>query len=225
MSAPQIQGAVPTREAETELRGEFERQVKTLIQKGYPDVAGISPEAFRQHVEPLGERLHGLAVPAMDMEWGRLPFVIVIRRDLVSIESAMSRVEREGKTGFANLYPVEPDSFRPIEGLIIPGGLAYLLVDIDRGSETLNVTPDEALQAIHRANRSPLTIEEGIAILTHHPDFLQKNRCFSLLASRCGDQRVPALWISAGRPRLGWCWAGNPHTWLGSASCRSRVAV
>src|SRR5574341_1080614 len=202
MSAPQIQGAVPTREAETELRGEFERQVKTLIQKGYPDVAGISPEAFRQHVEPLGERLHGLAVPAMDMEWGRLPLVIVIRRDLVSIESAMSRVEREGKTGFA-----------------------YLLVDIDRGSETLNGTPDEALQAIHRANRSPLTIEEGIAILTHHPDFLQKNRCFSLLASRCGDQRVPALWISAGRPRLGWCWAGNPHTWLGSASCRSRVAV
>ena len=69
----------------------------------------------------------------------------------------------------------------------------------------------------------PLTIDEGIAILTHHPDFLQKNNCFSLLASRCGDQRVPAMWISGGAPRLGWCWAGNPHTWLGSASCRSRI--
>jgi hypothetical protein len=60
-------------------------------------------------------------------------------------------------------------------------------------------------------------------VLTHHPDFLSKNNCFSLLASRRADRRVPALWISAGAPRLGWCWAGNRHTWLGSASCGARL--
>ncbi|MGQ0669203.1 MAG: DUF5701 family protein [Actinomycetota bacterium] len=26
-------------------------------------------------------------------------------------------------------------------------------------------------------------------------------------------------------PRLGWCWAGNPHTWLGSASCGAGVGA
>ncbi|WP_371413026.1 DUF5701 family protein [Thiomonas sp. X19] len=57
------------------------------------------------------------------------------------------------------------------------------------------------------------------------PDFLQPNHCFSMLASRCGDKRVPALWLSESRPKLGWCWAGNPHTWLGSASCANRVGV
>lgn len=49
-----------------------------------------------------------------------------------------------------------------------------------------------------------------------------KNQCFSRVGSRSGDRRVPALWISQGRPKLGWCWAGNPHTWLGSASCGAR---
>jgi hypothetical protein len=34
---------------------------------------------------------------------------------------------------------------------------------------------------------------------------------------------VTAIWISKGAPKLGWCWAGNPHTWLGSASCAKRI--
>jgi hypothetical protein len=54
---------------------------------------------------------------------------------------------------------------------------------------------------------------------------LRKNKCFSLLASRCGDKRVPAIWISGKAPKLGWCWAGNPHSWLGSASAGARLAA
>jgi hypothetical protein len=100
--------------------------------------------------------------------------------------------------------------------------MAYLIADIDTGQQTLNVTPNEALPILLRQNRSPLTLEEGIALITHFPELLSKNNGFSLLASRCGDRRVTALWISGGRPKLGWCWAGNPHTWLGSASCESR---
>jgi Family of unknown function (DUF5701) len=87
------------------------------------------------------------------------------------------------------------------------------------------VTPDDALPRIAAAGRSPLTIEEGIAVLTHHPGILRSRNAFSLPGSRRGDKRVPALWTSKGRPRLGWCWAGNPHTWLGSASCGSRLGV
>ncbi|MGH3131815.1 MAG: DUF5701 family protein, partial [Gaiellaceae bacterium] len=74
-------------------------------------------------------------------------------------------------------------------------------------------------------NRSPMTIDEGIALLIHNPEVLETKNCFSLLGSRCGDRRVTAMWISGGKPRLGWCWAGNPHTWLGSASCASRVGA
>ncbi len=78
---------------------------------------------------------------------------------------------------------------------------------------------------LDRPNRSPLTIDEGVAIVTQFPEFLMKNNCFSLLASRhTGNQRVPAIWINANKnPNLGWCWDGNPHTWLGSASCSNRL--
>ena len=71
--------------------------------------------------------------------------------------------------------------------------------------------------------RSPLTLEEGLAVVTHHPGILREQTCFEMLGSRCGDKRVTGLWVSAKRPRLGWCWGGNPHTWLGMASCAGRL--
>ncbi|MBB4854840.1 hypothetical protein HNP40_002232 [Mycobacteroides chelonae] len=100
---------------------------------------------------------------------------------------------------------------------------AYLLTNTDTGSEFCNVTPESAGAAITARGRTPLTIEEGIALVTLHPDMLRKNKCFSLAASRGKGQRVPAIWISDRRPKLGWCWDRNPHTWLGTASCGGRV--
>jgi hypothetical protein len=99
-----------------------------------------------------------------------------------------------------------------------------VLIDIDTGKDTLDVAPDDAMPTILSAGRSPLTLDEGIALVTHYPDLLVRGNRFSMLGSRCGDRRVTAIWVSQRRPRLGWCWAGAPHTWLGSASCGSRVA-
>ena len=102
----------------------------------------------------------------------------------------------------------------------MPAGPAYLLFDVDRGEEFRNLAPAAAMEDMTAQDRLPLTIDEGLAFVTLHPDALASNRCFSLVGSRCGDRRVPALWISQGAPKLGWCWFGNPHTWLGSASAR-----
>lgn len=211
--------------AETMLRKEFDRQVKNLLQKGYPEAAGVSAEEFLKHIEPLKEKVGEPVLSEMDLDKGHLPFVVVVKSDLVAAEKAMALVEREGKQGFTKMYPREPKDFKPIDGVSIPSSIAYLLVDIDRGKETINIIPSEALKFITKGNRSPLTIDEGVAIITHYPEFLIKNNCFSLLASRYrGDKRVPAIWINSERkPNLGWCWDGNPHTWLGSASCGSRV--
>jgi hypothetical protein len=212
-------------EAKPNVTGEFNCQVENLVQKGYPKLAGITTNEFIRLIEPLKEKVAKLTVPAIDLEEGRLPFVIVIKSNLVPVEKAMSFVEREGKQGITKLFPLKPEDFKPIEGISIPNSSVYLLIDIDRGKENINMPPNEALKMIVQNNRSPLTIEEGIAIVTHYPEFLMKNNCFSLLASRhTGDKRVPAIWInSEKRPNLGWCWDGNSHTWLGSASCDSRV--
>ena len=195
---------MPNKEPETELSREFDRQVGNLIQRGYPKAAGVTAEEFTKHIKPRRNRVRELPTRVIQAKEGSIPFVIVVKRDLVHKDMAMPLIELEGTKGNVGMHPVDPTSFEPIEGLQIPNGKAYLLVDIDTGKGTLNVTPDDALKIIESENRSPLTIDEGVAVITHHPEILKNENCFSLLGSRRGDRRVTALWISGGKPRLGW---------------------
>lgn len=203
---------------------EFERQVGVLVEKEYHVAAGLSEGEFRKEVERLKEGLSEVSGEEVDMDEGRLPFVIVIKSSLVLGEVMMGKVEREGKVGVVKLTPQVVEDFEVIEDVTLPEGEVYLLVDIDRGKQSLNVRPEDALKEMVAKGRSGLTIDEGIAIVTQYPDFLMKNNCFSLVASRVrGNQRVPAIWINGQKhPNLGWCWDRNPHTWLGSASCAGR---
>lgn len=204
---------------------EFDRQVDNLCKKGYPEAADTTESAFRTLLESLRIHLNRFEIHALDIENGYIPFVIVITSSVVPSEEMMSKVEKDGKQGITKLYPHGTIDFGVIESVHLPNTQAYLLLDIDRGKDTLNVTPADAMTRIVSHNRSPLTIDEGIAITTHFPEYLMKNNCYSLLSSRhSGDKRVPAIWINANKnPNLGWCWEGNPHTWLGSASCASRM--
>jgi hypothetical protein len=205
---------------------EYNHQIQNLIEKSYHQAAGMSESEFLKKVEPLKAKVATLNLPDSDFEKGYLPFVIVVTSDLVPTAQAMKLVEKDGKTGITKLFPHEPTDFNTIPEVAVPNGTIYLLIDIDRGQENINQPPSEAMEKIRATGRSPLTIDEGVALVTHYPEFLRKNNCFSLLASRhAGDQRVPAIWINSDKnPNLGWCWNGNPHTWLGSASCSERFA-
>lgn len=204
--------------------GEFDRQVRRLVELGYPALAGLSGRGFVDLVEPL----RAAAPETEPTEQGRAPFVLVVTRTLVPVEQMMAMTTLAGKTkpGFVNRVfehiPIE--RFVATGKVKLPDERAYLLLDVDRGEEFRGVVPDEAMEIIAQRGRTPLTMEEGIAFVTHHPSALARNRCFSLAGSRSGDRRVPAIWISQGAPTLGWCWAGNPHTWLGMASAADRAA-
>lgn len=197
---------------------EFDNQIKNLKEKGYP-------RGFIDQAIDLKELASKLPESEIDLDAGHLPFVIVVKRGSGPSEKLMDKVSRDGKQGFSKLFPHTSVDFSPIDSLSIPDKDVYLLVDIDRGNDSINIRPSDALNGIVSQGRSPLTIDEGIAIVTHHPEYLIKNKCFSLLGSRVkGNKRVPAIWINAEkRPNLGWCWNGNPHTWLGSASAQKRL--
>jgi hypothetical protein len=207
--------------SDARLLDEFDRQVANLVEKGYPEIAGLTERRFLQHVRPLKDELHQVAVSGE----GHAPFVIVLDVALAPPLDAAARLRLGDKPGFTDMTAEDLDRFAPIAGVDLPDSPAYLMADIDTGTSLLNVTPEHALPVIAAAGRSPLTVSEGISLVTHRPDLLRKNACFSLLGSRCGDRRVTALWISKGRPRLGWCFAGAPHTWLGSASCGARLGA
>jgi hypothetical protein len=207
----------------------LDRQVDTLIDLGYPALAGLTPSELTDRVEPLRAVAATLPdLPEHD-EPGHASLVLVVTRTLVDPELTVPllRLAPQGTApgildrnhGESGLAP-----YRPIEQVTLPQAHAYLLLDVDRGEEFLGVRPQEALPVVLGRGRTPLTIEEGIAVVTHAPQLLEKNRCFMLSGSRRGDRRVPAMWISARAPKLGWCWDGNPHDWLGVASAGSRVA-
>jgi Family of unknown function (DUF5701) len=204
---------------------EFDRQIDVLLDKGYPRAAGVTPGVFAKHLMPLRDVVAGLGGGDGTPEEGRLPFVIVVTSDLVPADQAISMVEREGRQGFSVLGADDLARFRPIEGVTLPDGSAYVITDVETGKDTFNVRPNDAIGMIEGSGRSPLTVDEGIALVTQHPEAVAPNGGFSLLGSRCGDKRVTAWWISKRTPKLGWCFAGVPHTWLGSASCADRSGV
>jgi len=203
---------------------EFDRQIDNYLSKGIPQLAGMADSAFREIAAPLRHMLKEASY-GVDIQKGTLPFALVLNSPAISAETMMAHIEKEGKKGVTALRPLTSGSFRTIVSVPLPERTVYLLIDIDRGKENINLPPRDALKKIESAGRSPSTVREGIALLIPYPEFLVKNNCFSLTASRTGtDQRVPAIWINAKKePNLGWCWDGNPHTWLGCASCARRI--
>ncbi|MFF4472890.1 DUF5701 family protein [Streptomyces sp. NPDC001599] len=213
---------------------EFDRQVRTLVALGYPALSDRSPEQFTELVAPLRAeavaRTDRAAYPAYEpAATGRVPFVLVVGRELAPVEGTMPLTTlHDGRLpGFVD-RSFEPGALERFvaTGTTRPPGRdgVHLLFDVERGEEFCGVVPGDALATVAERGRTPLTVEEGIALLTHVPEVLVKNKCFSLGGSRCGDRRVPALWISKRAPKLGWCWEGNPHTWLGLASAGARHA-
>ena len=133
----------------------------------------------------------------------------------------MARTRQGHHTGYVDMRPLQPSSFRPI--VDVPAK-PYVVEGIHLGADLLDVAPRDALLRIVAAGRSPLTLEEGVAVLLAHPGLLREQNCYQMLGSRAGDKRIPSLWVTKdGRPRLGWCWEGTPHTWLGAASCAART--
>jgi hypothetical protein len=202
--------------------GVFETQVERILRARYGAALGISDDALRARLEPLRP---ALLSRARRRAKGSLSVLVVVAR----AEAIVPQLEPSKGRAFVDMRPKRSDDFRPIETMELPAAGAYLLAGIDTGADLLDVTPENAMQVIRARRRWPLTIEEGVALLVQSPDILEDENAFSLLGSRCGDQRVPALWTSRspGRvgPRLGWCWGRNPHSWLGSASCSGRHAA
>jgi Family of unknown function (DUF5701) len=150
--------------------------------------------------------------------------VLTPSRELLPVAELAARVRREGREiVLGHLEPEDLETFEPIAAVELPGRPGHLAIDVDLGAASRNVRPEDALREILAAGRSPLTIDEGVALMIQQPGAITPGWGFSMAGSRRGDQRVPAFWVSEGRPKLGWCWDRNPHTWLGTASCARRA--
>ncbi len=199
-------------------------QVAALVAAGVPEAAGISPGELAAHAAVLPE-VSGA--------------VLAVHPSLAAPGRLAGLLRNGGRPGFVVADMTDVDDFAPIGGLAIPDLPLYLVLGPTRGDELRNASPVEALPAIRGAGRTPLTLNEGISWLLQDPTVLQPGACFMTIGSRKHtgaaqvDGRCPAIWISRGTgrdgptrrnaPKVGWCWAGNMHTWLGHASAASRL--
>jgi hypothetical protein len=199
-------------------------QADRLVALGVHERAGLSAAALRSAADGADDGALLVVHPALAPASLLAPLLCLDERP-----------------GFVVEDMTDVDAFGSIAGVEVPEGPVYAVSGLARGDEMSNWSPDEALPAIVGAGRTPLTLTEGIAWLLQCPDVLARNTCFMTIGSRLRrpdgrlDARTPALWISSGTgrdgkarrgaPKVGWCWAGNRHTWLGFASAARREPI
>lgn len=213
----------PAADAVTEL----DRQLDAYDALGVTALHGWTPEQLRAAAAPLRAAL-AAGLPTASTTH-RVPdddhigFVLVLDAGTGRANGTAVAMRRAARPGVSVIDEEEMATYLPLPDLTLPTA-PYLLLDVDTGTEFRGVPPEQALVAVRERGRTPLTVAEGLALVTLRPDMLRPNRCFSLMGSRATNQRVPAVWISERRPKLGWCWDRNPHTWLGAASAGGRAA-
>lgn len=204
-------------------------QAERLVELGVPELAGITGGRLRE----LAARLTGPGDQATDT-----PPVLAVHPSLVPTARLAGLMSRGGKAGFVVVDMTDLADFTPTDDIHLPDAPLYLLDDVTRGDDLLGWTPTDAHPELTSRGRTPLTASEGVSWLLQQPEMLEPGACFMCIGSRKRkvtgglDARTPALWISGGTgrdgrqnkgaPKLGWCWAGNHHTWLGFASTTGR---
>ncbi|GGC04559.1 DUF5701 family protein [Cellulomonas carbonis] len=223
------EASAPPFDPAADLLTELDRQVELVLTLGVGQVLGLAPDDVRRRVEPLRAALGRLLVdggPPADADAvareDHVPLVLVLDGGTAGVVETVPAMRRGARRGVSVLPRDELAGYTPLPDVEPPAG-PYLLLDVDTGGDLRGVTPEDALVRVRGRGRTPLTVAEGVALVVVRPDVLRPNRCFSLPGARAGDQRVPAVWISERRPKLGWCWDRNPHTWLGTAHAATRL--
>jgi Family of unknown function (DUF5701) len=200
-------------------------QAERLIALGVHATAGLSADRLRE----------------VSNQPGSEAALLVVHPDVAAASVIAGALSVNGKPAFVVSEMTDVDEFTPIPSAELPDAPVYLVRALDRGDAMANWSPDEALAAIDGAGRTPLALTEGLHWVLQQPEVLQRRHCFMTIGSRRRkkdgslDSRVPAVWISNGTgrdgpdnrdaPKVGWCWAGNRHTWLGFASAAERLTL
>ncbi|MCQ8771642.1 DUF5701 family protein [Streptomyces telluris] len=198
-------------------------QAERLIELGVHELAGIPADELR-----------AFAANAGDEDGGAL---LAVHPDHAPASALAPLLRHDGKPGFVVTDMADVDDFAPCT-VELPDAPLYLVTDLDRGDHMADWSPEEALPALAGQGRTPLLLTEGIHWVLQQSAILERNRCFMTIGSRLRkangalDARTPAIWISNGTgrdgrerrnaPKVGWCWWGNRHTWLGFASATGR---
>ena len=155
------------------LRELFDTQLNTIRERKFHLPTGLSENDFvNRHILPL-KQLLAKNIKDTDVEESHIPVLIVVPHSIVPLSYQLERT-RERINDIQLEHIIKPEWFENAKGVSTPDK-PYLLLDVENGYGMKNTTPKKCVATFNDAGRFALTVDEGIALITHFPDVLESH--------------------------------------------------
>jgi hypothetical protein len=165
----------------------------------------VTEEESEKQVSFLREIKRSVILKAIELGLANhaIPMLPVIPKKCMGISRQMSFIKYEDSPGQAHL------NLHKVDDVVdIPHFHPYWIFGLEFEMETINMTPEQAMNRIAEKGRSPLTLSETVSLLLHHCIL----GSFSLHA--CGSSyrplkddtvvNVPSIYLDHGIPMVSW---------------------
>ena len=151
----------------------FSQQINTIIERTFHVPTGLSESDFiDRHIMPL-QQLFVKNGEVTKIDESRIPILVVVPHTIVPLNYQLERI-RESINDIQLEHIIQPEWFENAEGVSTPDK-PYLLLDVETGYAMKNTTPKKCVQTFSSAGRFALTIDEGIALISHFPEVLESH--------------------------------------------------
>jgi hypothetical protein len=151
----------------------FAKQVNTIIESKFHIPTGLSESHFvNRHIMPL-KQLLAENIKDTRTEENHIPILVVVPNTIVPLSYQLERI-RESINDIQLEHIIKPEWFENATGVSTPDK-PYLLVDVETGYAMKNTTPKNCVKTFNDEGRFPLTVDEGIALISHFPEVLESH--------------------------------------------------
>ena len=224
----------------------FAQQINTIIERKFYVPTGLSESDFvNRHIMPL-KQLLAKNDKDTKIDESRLPILVVVPHTIVPLSYQLERT-RESINDIQLEHLIKPEWFENAKGVSTPDK-PYLLLDVETGYAMKNTTPKKCVQSFNDQGRFALTVDEGIALISHFPevleshwidlpgsvlihkfvgeDVMKRGMLSSLPPAFAKATFVPTLnYIYYNYLRLYYIYEMTETPYSGSASCASRLSL
>jgi len=167
----------------------FNEQVDKIIENKFHIIANLGQDDFiALYIDPLWQLLENLQIEG-DVQGNRIPLLLIVPHDIVSLSYQLECV-RKSLNQRQLEYIIKPEWFKNAPGVSTPGE-PYLILGVETGEARTNITPAKCVEKFIQEDRYALTIDEGLALITHYPEVLESHWVDlpgSMLIHKCAGQ-------------------------------------
>ena len=151
----------------------FLKQVNRIIERKYFIPTGLSESDFIDNHIMLLKQLLDKDNVNTTLKENRIPILVVVPDTIVTLSYQLEKI-RESINDTQFDYIIKPVWFKNAEGVSTPE-TPYLLFDVETGYTMRNTPPKKCVKTFEDEGRLALTIDEGIALITHFPGVLESH--------------------------------------------------